>query len=221
MNLVLLGAPGSGKGTQAELISKKYGWPHISTGEIFRNIKAGKSSLAEAVKGYIDRGQLVPDSITVDIVEQRISESDCERGFLLDGFPRSIYQAEILGVSLGRRGMGIDCVLYLALPDEAIIRRLEARRVCPGCGRDYNLVTQPPKENGKCDACGTQVARRVDDNIKIIRERLNVYRKETQPLVDYYIKKKVLSEIDASKTIEEVSVSVKEFIDLKCDVHRT
>ena len=216
MNLILLGAPGSGKGTQAKIISQRHRWPHISTGEIFRNIKEGKGSLAEVVKGYMDRGQLVPDNIAVDIVEQRISEGDCEKGFLLDGFPRNIAQAEILEAMLTRRGRGIDCVLYFYLSDEVIVQRLEARRICRQCGRDYNILTMPPKENGKCDACGVSLAKRIDDNIKIIRERLNIYRKETQPLIDYYKNRKLLSEIDASKTVEDVSISVNELINLRC-----
>lgn len=204
MKIIMLGAPGAGKGTQAKKISAKYGIPHISTGDIFRaNIKEG-TELGIKAKAYIDQGLLVPDELTVDIVMDRIREADCENGFVLDGFPRTIPQAEALDESLAGYGEKVDFALSCEVPDENIVERMSGRRVCLSCGASYHLQHAAPKQEGTCDVCGKELILREDDKPETVKKRLRVYHERTQPLIEYYEKAGVLKTIDATKKLEEV-----------------
>lgn len=211
MNIVLLGLPGSGKGTQAEMLSKYFNIPHISTGDIFREILNTDSTLSKRIKDYVNNGLLVPDDIVSDIVQKRIEKKDCENGFVLDGFPRNITQAEFFKNYLGFKKKEIDAVIFFELPAEISIKRLSARRHCPKCKRDYNLITQPPKDDELCDVCKLKLVQRNDDKIETVTERINVYEKETEPLVRYYSEKNLLKRVNANQPIEKV---FKDTIDL-------
>lgn len=186
MRLVLLGAPGAGKGTQAKILSEKFNVPHISTGDIFRsNIKNG-TELGLLAKQFIDKGELVPDELTVKIVKSRLAEPDCSQGFVLDGFPRTIPQAEQLDTVLKEMGIALDKVVDIHVDDDKIIKRLADRRVCPSCGASYHLEYNPPSEGDVCTACGTKVIQRPDDSPETIKNRLQVYHSQTEPLIKYY-----------------------------------
>jgi len=188
MKIIMLGAPGAGKGTQAAMIMEKYGLPHISTGDIFRaNIKAG-TELGNKAKAYMDKGQLVPDSLTIDLVMDRISQPDCDGGYILDGFPRTIPQAVSLTKALRDRGETLDYAINVHVPDERIVSRMSGRRACSGCGHTYHMVFAPPKEDGICDKCGSELYQRPDDSLETAKSRLAVFHKQTQPLIDYYDK---------------------------------
>ena len=204
MKIIMLGAPGAGKGTQAERISKKYGIPHISTGDIFRaNIKAG-TELGIKAKAYIDKGLLVPDDVTVDLVMDRISQEDCKNGYILDGFPRTIPQAESLTKALGDMGEAIDYAINVDVPDENIVNRMGGRRCCLNCGATYHVVTIPTKVEGICDRCGSPVVLRDDDKPETVQKRVTVYHDQTQPLIDYYEKQSILKTVDGTKSMEAV-----------------
>ena len=204
MKIIMLGAPGAGKGTQAEMIMEKYGLPHISTGDIFRaNIKAG-TELGVKAKAYIDNGQLVPDSLTIDLVMDRISQPDCNGGYILDGFPRTIPQAESLTKALAAKGDKIDYAINVHVPDENIVKRMSGRRACPGCGATYHIVYAAPKKDGICDKCGSELYLRDDDAPGTVKKRLAVYHNQTQPLIRYYGSKKILRTVDGTKNLEEV-----------------
>jgi len=203
MNLVILGAPGAGKGTQAQVMSKKLDVPHISTGDIFRENIRNSTVLGKKVKEYTDKGALVPDEVTVDIIKDRLNQSDCAKGFILDGFPRNIAQAEYLERFLSQKGTTLDKVLYLLVPDDVIIYRMSGRRVCSRCGKSYNINSNPTKQESICDACGGAVIQRVDDNEETIANRLKTFYKETEPLVEYYKKQGQLSIIQGRQSIEE------------------
>lgn len=201
MKMVLLGPPGAGKGTQAKQISSKYGIPHISTGDIFRKNISEKTELGVKAKGYMDKGLLVPDELTIEIVKDRLNESDCKSGFLLDGFPRTVKQAQALdGFSNGE----IDTALLIDVPKENIVGRMTGRRVCPKCGASYHIKFNPPKVEGKCDTCGTALVQRKDDSEETVNERLDVYYKQTQPLVEYYKSADVLCTVDGTQDIGDV-----------------
>lgn len=204
MKIIMLGAPGAGKGTQAKKIAAKYGIPHISTGDIFRaNIKNG-TELGLKAKSYMDAGGLVPDEITIGMLLDRIHQPDCENGYVLDGFPRTIPQAESLTEALKKNGESIDFAVNVDVPDENIISRMSGRRACLNCGATYHIVYNAPKKEGVCDACGQELVLREDDKPKTVKKRLDVYHDQTQPLIDYYKKEGVLAEVDGTKDMEEV-----------------
>ncbi len=204
MNLILLGPPGGGKGTQAKRIVEKYGIPQISTGDILREAVAKGTELGKKAKEYMDKGELVPDEVVIGIVKERLAQPDCEKGFILDGFPRTLKQAEALDEILEDMNKKIDAVINISVPDEEIIKRIVYRRVCKNCGAVYNLIYSPPKEDNKCDKCGGELYQRDDDKEETVKERLRVYKEQTQPLIDYYRNKGVLFDVDGTKTIDEV-----------------
>ncbi len=204
MNIILLGAPGAGKGTQAKRIAGQYSIPHISVGDIFRaNIKAN-TELGQKAKTYIDQGALVPDDITCDIVTKRIAEKDCENGFVLDGFPRTIIQADALAEALDAMQQQVDAAIDVEVPDETIINRMSGRRVCPKCGASYHIEFNPTKQENICDACGNETVQREDDKEETVLKRLNIYHERTQPLIDYYRKREKLKVIDGTQPMDDV-----------------
>lgn len=204
MKVIMLGAPGAGKGTQAKKIAAKYQIPHISTGDIFRaNIKNG-TELGKKAKTYMDQGLLVPDELVVDLVVDRLDQEDCKNGCVLDGFPRTIPQAEALDKALKGLGQKVDYAVNVEVPDENIVTRMGGRRACVGCGATYHLVYAPTKEEGICDTCGGELILRDDDKPETVTKRLNVYHEQTQPLIDYYAQAGILKEVDGTKDIEDV-----------------
>ena len=204
MKIIMLGAPGAGKGTQAKMLAEKYGIPHISTGDIFRaNIK-NNTELGKKAKGYMDAGQLVPDELVVDLVVDRIKNADCIKGFILDGFPRTIPQAEALDYALNNQNEKIDYAINVDVPDENIIERMSGRRACVGCGATYHIVYNPTKKEGVCDACGQELILRDDDKPETVKKRLTVYHEQTQPLIDHYDKKGALLTVDGTQDIQVV-----------------
>ncbi len=204
MKIIMLGAPGAGKGTQAKKIAEKYHIPHISTGDIFRaNIKNG-TELGKKAKTYMDQGLLVPDELVVDLVVDRVGQDDCKNGYVLDGFPRTIPQAESLDAALSKLGEQIDYAINVEVPDENIIRRMGGRRACVGCGATYHIVYNAPKTEDVCDACGEKLVLRDDDKPETVQKRLSVYHDQTQPLIDYYEKAGVLKEVDGTVDMDDV-----------------
>lgn len=204
MKIVMLGAPGAGKGTQAIKIADKYDIPHISTGDIFRaNIKGG-TELGQKAKSYIDKGELVPDEVTIGMLLDRIAQDDCKNGYVLDGFPRTIPQAESLTEALKSQGDQIDFALNIDVPDEAIIQRMSGRRACPKCGATYHIVYAAPKTENICDKCGTELIIRSDDKPETVKDRLNVYHQQTEPLIAYYKTAGVLREVDGTQDLPKV-----------------
>ena len=204
MKIIMLGAPGAGKGTQAKKIAAKYQIPHVSTGDIFRaNIKNG-TELGMKAKSYMDAGGLVPDEITIGMLLDRIHEEDCVNGYVLDGFPRTIPQAESLTKALNDMGESIDYAVNVDVPDENIISRMSGRRACLACGATYHVEFNPPKKEGICDACGQQLVLRDDDKPDTVKKRLQVYHDQTQPLIEYYKKAGALAEVDGTLDMEEV-----------------
>ena len=208
MKIIMLGAPGAGKGTQAKMISDKYGIPHISTGDIFRaNIKNG-TELGKKAKTYMDQGLLVPDELVVDLVVDRVAQDDCAKGYVLDGFPRTIPQAEALDAALEKMGSKVGYAINVEVPDENIVTRMSGRRACVSCGATYHIVHIPPKTEGICDRCGAKLILRDDDKPETVKKRLGVYHEQTQPLIDYYTKQNVLVEVDGTKDMEEVFAAI-------------
>ena len=204
MKIIMLGAPGAGKGTQAKMIADKYSIPHISTGDIFRaNIKNG-TELGKKAKTYMDQGLLVPDELTVKILLDRVSQPDCKNGYVLDGFPRTIPQAEVLDKALAELGESIDYAIDVDVPDENIVKRMSGRRACVSCGATYHVVHVPPKKEGICDRCGSELILRDDDKPETVKNRLDVYHKQTQPLIDFYTKKGVLKTVDGTVDMQDV-----------------
>lgn len=204
MKIVMLGAPGAGKGTQAIKIADKYDIPHISTGDIFRaNIKGG-TELGQKAKSYIDKGELVPDEVTIGMLLDRIAQDDCKNGYVLDGFPRTIPQAESLTEALKSQGDRIDFALNIDVPDEAIIKRMSGRRACPKCGATYHIVYAAPKTENICDKCGAELIIRSDDKPETVKDRLNVYHQQTEPLIAYYKTAGVLHEVDGTQELPKV-----------------
>ena len=213
MKIIMLGAPGAGKGTQAKKIAEKYNIPHISTGDIFRaNIKNG-TELGKKAKTFMDQGLLVPDDLVVDLVVDRIKAKDCMKGFILDGFPRTIPQAEALDYALNNQNEKIDYAINVDVPDENIIKRMSGRRACVGCGATYHLVYNPTKTEGVCDVCGEKLILRDDDKPETVQKRLDVYHEQTQPLIDYYNKKEVILTVDGTQDIDVVYDEITKVLD--------
>ena len=213
MNIILMGLPGAGKGTQASEIVKKFPIPHISTGDMFRKAIKDETDLAKEAKSYMDRGELVPDEVTVGIVKERISEDDAKKGFLLDGFPRTIDQAESLSQIMSELDREIDAVINIEVPEEELMNRLTGRRIWEKCGTTYHLVFNPPKVDGICDIDGGKLYQREDDNPETVSNRLSVNVKQSKPILEYYNNKGVLKNIDGSKDIDEVTNDVIDILD--------
>ncbi|MBM6971088.1 adenylate kinase [Mordavella massiliensis] len=212
MKVVMLGAPGAGKGTQAKKIAAKYSIPHISTGDIFRaNIKNG-TELGKKAKTYMDQGLLVPDELVVDLVVDRVNQEDCANGYVLDGFPRTIPQAEALTKALAGQGQKLDYAIDVDVPDENIVRRMGGRRACVGCGATYHLEYAPSKQEGICDTCGGELILRDDDKPETVTKRLGVYHEQTQPLIDYYTNAGILKRVDGTVDIDEVFQAITEIL---------
>ena len=210
MRLIMLGAPGAGKGTQAARVAERFRIPHISTGEIFRaNIKNG-TELGKKAKSYMDAGELVPDELVCDLVADRIAQPDCGEGFILDGFPRTIPQAEALDEAVRKAGTPIDFAVDIEVPDEHIISRMGGRRACVSCGATYHVVYNPPKKEDVCDRCGGKLVLRDDDRPETVKNRLDVYHAQTQPLIDYYKDKKVLVTVDGTQSMDDVFSAILE-----------
>lgn len=204
MNAILLGAPGAGKGTQAKRIASTYGIPHISTGDMLRDAVASETPLGVEAKQFMDRGDLVPDSLVVGIVKDRLSHADCDTGFLLDGFPRTAAQADALEGALTLVGKAVDAAINVDVSEDELLRRLTGRRTCSGCDRVYHMVFSPPKQEGVCDVCGSRLYQRDDDTAETVSNRLRVYHEQTAPLVDYYQSKGLLKSVDGNGTPDEV-----------------
>ena len=208
MKIIMLGAPGAGKGTQAKKIAQKYSIPHISTGDIFRaNIKNG-TELGKKAKTYMDQGLLVPDELVVDLVVDRLNQDDCANGCVLDGFPRTIPQAEALDKALTAVGQSVDFAINVEVPDENIVKRMSGRRACVNCGATYHVVYAPTKVENICDTCQGELILRDDDKPETVQKRLNVYHEQTQPLIDYYTKKNILVEVDGTVDIDDVFAAI-------------
>ncbi len=212
MKIIMLGAPGAGKGTQAKMIASKYSVPHISTGDIFRaNIKNG-TELGAKAKEYMDKGLLVPDELVVDLVIDRFKEDDCKNGYVLDGFPRTIPQAEALDNALTAIGENVDYAINVEVPDENIVRRMSGRRACVGCGATYHTQYNPTSVEGKCDTCGGETVLREDDKPETVLNRLSVYHEQTQPLISYYTGKGVMAEVDGTVDMNDVFNAIVEIL---------
>ena len=212
MKIIMLGAPGAGKGTQAKMIADKYGVPHVSTGDIFRaNIKNG-TELGMEAKKYMDQGLLVPDELTVRILLDRVAQDDCKNGYVLDGFPRTIPQAEALTEALEKMGQKVDFAIDVNVPDENIVKRMGGRRACVTCGATYHMVYAPTKKEGICDTCGGELILRDDDKPETVQKRLNVYHDQTQPLIDYYTSQGILRTVDGTVDIDDVFRAITEFL---------
>ncbi|MBQ5152561.1 adenylate kinase [Macrococcoides caseolyticum] len=209
MNIILMGLPGAGKGTQASEIIKKYPIPHISTGDMFRAAIKNNTELGQKAKSFMDNGELVPDEVTIGIVRERLLEEDAKRGFLLDGFPRTVEQAVALNVILAEADRKIEAVVNIDVQEEELMNRLTGRRICETCGTTYHLVFNPPKVEGICDIDGGKLYQRADDNPETVRNRLDVNIKQTKPLVDFYTEQGVLFNIDGSKDIKDVTAEVE------------
>lgn len=212
MKVIMLGAPGAGKGTQAKKIAAKYNIPHISTGDIFRaNIKNG-TELGKKAKTFMDQGLLVPDELVVDLVVDRVNQEDAENGYVLDGFPRTIPQAEALDKALSKLGQKVDYAIDVDVPDENIVKRMGGRRACVGCGATYHLEYAPTKAEGVCDACGKDLILRDDDKPETVLKRLGVYHEQTQPLIDYYTNAGILKTVDGTADINDVFQAIVEIL---------
>ncbi len=212
MKIIMLGAPGAGKGTQAKRIAEKHGIPHISTGDIFRaNIKNG-TDLGKEAKKYMDQGQLVPDELTVRILLDRVSEEDCKDGYVLDGFPRTIPQAEVLDNELEKLGEKVDFAINVDVPDENIVHRMSGRRACLKCGATYHTEYLKPAKDGICDKCGSELVLRDDDKPETVKKRLEVYHEQTQPLIEFYEKKGILKTVDGTVEPDQVFNGIEEIL---------
>ncbi|MBO4375634.1 MAG: adenylate kinase [Lachnospiraceae bacterium] len=212
MKIIMLGAPGAGKGTQAQMIASEKGIPHISTGDIFRaNIKEG-TDLGKEAKTYMDQGKLVPDELTVRILLDRVAKDDCKNGYVLDGFPRTIPQANVLDEELAKLNDHVDFAINVDVPDENIISRMSGRRACPKCGATYHVKHVPPKKEGICDKCGSELVLRDDDKPETVKKRLGVYHEQTQPLIEYYTGKGILRTVDGTVDPKDVYAAINEIL---------
>jgi adenylate kinase len=205
MRVVLLGPPGAGKGTQAEHIAEEYGIPHISTGDMLREAIKKRDPVGLEAKGYIDKGDLVPDDVIIRMVTERLSQPDCKNGFLLDGFPRNLDQGTALAATLDELRSPLDVVVYMKVPEDVVVRRLSGRRICRNCGDNYHVINLPPKKEGVCDKCGGPLYQRPDDTPETIRNRLAVYLEQTADLITYYKDAGILAEIPGDKSVEDVA----------------
>lgn len=205
MRLILLGPPGAGKGTQAKRVIEEFDIPHISTGDIFRKNIKEKTELGQKVEGLLAEGKLVPDELTIEIVWDRLDQEDCKNGFLLDGFPRTIPQAEALDEGLAKRGLKLDRVLNIDVDKDSLVKRLSGRRVCPNCGASYHIDNNPPRVEGICDVCQTPVIQREDDKEQTVLDRIKVYDSQTKPLVDFYNKQDLVFTVDGTLPIDEIT----------------
>ncbi|HDQ59748.1 MAG TPA: adenylate kinase [Candidatus Woesearchaeota archaeon] len=208
MRLVFLGAPGAGKGTQAKKLVEKYGIPQISTGDLLRAAVAEGTALGKEAKAYMDKGELVPDKVVLGMVKERLSKDDCKKGFILDGFPRNVAQAEALDKMLAEMNIPLKLALNVDVPFEDLMKRLTGRRTCKSCGQMYNIYYSPPKVEGKCDKCGGELFQRDDDKEETIKKRLDVYKAQTEPLIDYYSKKGILKSVSGTGSIDEIFSSI-------------
>lgn len=209
MRIILLGPPGAGKGTQAARLAREEGIPHIATGDIFRQAVKDETPLGLEVKRYLQAGQLVPDDVTVGIVRQRLEKPDCQEGFILDGFPRTVSQAEALEQVLTELGVRLDKAVSLTVRTEELVRRLSGRRICGKCGATFHVVANPPREADRCDVCGGDLVQREDDREETVRERLAVYERQTAPLIDYYRRHGLLAEVDGEQPLDAVTQAVR------------
>lgn len=212
MKIVMLGAPGAGKGTQAKMIAEEYGIPHVSTGDIFRANVSGGTQLGMEAKKYMDQGLLVPDELTVKILLDRVAKEDCAGGYVLDGFPRTIPQAQVLDDALEKLGERIDYAIDVDVPDENIVRRMSGRRACLKCGATYHVEHIPPKKEGVCDACGSELVLRDDDRAQTVSNRLKVYHEQTQPLIEYYANEGILRTVDGTMDMMDVFGAIKDIL---------
>lgn len=208
MKLIIIGAPGAGKGTQAEKLSEKLNIPHISTGDIFRSNISDNTQIGKQVRAYIDKGNLVPDELTIEIVKRRLQEKDCANGFILDGFPRTIPQAEYLDKAADELNVSIDAVLDIVVSDKEVIKRISGRRVCPSCGMSYHISNIPPLVEGICDVCHSHIEIRDDDKEEILVERLKVYHEQTEPVINYYQKNGKLVVVNGRESLEDTTADV-------------
>lgn len=208
MKTLLMGPPGAGKGTQAVILAEKLGIPHISTGDMFRRAVKEQTPLGVEAKRYMDSGQLVPDEVTIGIVRERLAETDCANGFLLDGFPRTVFQAEALDDILTKLGTNLDVALNIDVDSEALIGRITGRRMCRNCGKPYHVTFSPSKVEGRCDACGGELYQRDDDKEETVRKRLEVYNAQTLPLLDYYKAKGIVVNVDGNQPMEKVTEDI-------------
>ncbi len=208
MKVIMLGAPGAGKGTQAKKIAEKYGIPHVSTGDIFRSNLKGGTELGKKAKAFMDQGQLVPDDLTIGMLLDRIGQADCADGYVLDGFPRTIPQAESLAEALKARGEKMDYAVNVDVPDQVIVDRMSGRRACVNCGATYHVIYNAPKQEDVCDTCGEKLVLRDDDKPETVQKRLSVYHDQTQPLIDYYEKAGILVTVDGTKGLNDVFESI-------------
>ena len=208
MNLMLFGAPGAGKGTQAKFLIEKYNIPQISTGDILRAAIADKTDMGMEAKKFMDEGKLVPDSTIIGIIKDRLAEADCKNGFILDGFPRTLAQAEALSELMNNMGISLDKVISLNVPDELIVGRITGRRVCPKCGASFHVEFNPSKKEDECDYCGGELIIRKDDNAETVISRLDAYHTQTAPLIDFYTKMGVFMELDGTKDVSEVTADM-------------
>jgi adenylate kinase len=212
MNLILMGLPGAGKGTQAEKIKETFGIPHISTGDMFRAAIKEQTELGMQAKSYMDAGDLVPDEVTIGIVRERLGKDDCQKGFLLDGFPRTIEQAEALENILADTGRTLDDVLYINVDEKKLLERLSGRRICSNCGATYHIVFNPPKKEGICDKCGGELFQRDDDHKETVKNRLDVNKKQLEPLLDFYRERGILHTINGDREIDEVFADISRLL---------
>ncbi|NLG33408.1 MAG: adenylate kinase [Syntrophomonadaceae bacterium] len=213
MNIILMGPPGAGKGTQAGIITNQFSIPHISTGDMFREAVASGSGLGLEAQQYMNEGKLVPDGITIGIIEERITKPDCEKGFLLDGFPRTLVQAEALDKALIQLNKKVDAAINISVPNDVLIKRLSGRVSCSNCKSLYNLNSNPPRVPNKCDKCGGQLVQRTDDVGEVVRKRLDVYNSQTSPVLEYYKKKGILYDLDGNRSTSAVFEDIKQYLE--------
>lgn len=212
VNLILLGPPGAGKGTQAQMMVEHFKLPQISTGEILRGAIASGSELGEKVKSFVQSGSLVPDQLVITLLLERIQQNDCKSGYILDGFPRTVGQAEGLGEALGKKGSRLSSVIAIIVPDSELMERLAGRRTCNNCGASYHIKFTPPAKNDTCDKCGSGLVQRKDDSEEVISNRITVYHDQTSPLIDYYSKKNILRKVDGNRQIEMIFSEICDII---------
>jgi len=210
MNLVMLGPPGAGKGTQAALLAERLGTPHVASGDLFREALREETELGLTAKAYMNRGELVPDEVTIAMVRERLQKPDCDNGVILDGFPRTIEQAEALQALLAEQNKKIDAALFIDAAEDELVRRLSSRWTCRNCQAVYNVISNPPREEGRCDVCGGELYQRADDVPETVRNRIQVYRQQTSPLIDYYRDKELLVTIKSEGGIEGVQQKILE-----------